>query len=123
MRDYIVGVGLLIVAAVSWVLVVSTDAHANENNLVMKYCLESTGYTPDKLSTFNFSEASRCYHGWKMLTQKDNEQERQEFLKNNPWYRGSNWKWEETAQYKCETIYSTKQLHNVTVCAKPIYIN
>ena len=121
-NENIIAIGLLAIVVFSW-LAIYNDAQASENNAVMKYCLGEAGYTPDKLETFEFAAASRCYHGWKVRDDAEKAAERQAFLKANPWYRGSKWQWEQTAEYRCEKIYSTTMVGNITVCSRPIYLN
>jgi hypothetical protein len=121
-KDTAIAVVILIALLLSWMSLYN-DAQASENNAVMKYCLQETGYTPDKLETFKFADASRCYHGWKVRDDAEKAAQRQAFLEANPWYKGGNWKWQETAEYRCEKIYSTTMVRNITVCSKPIYIN
>lgn len=114
---------MVAVFAASWFYVITAKAEGLSNNKVMKYCLDATGYKPENLATFNFSEASNCYHGWKVQNEQEKAKERQAFLKEHPWYRGPKWQWEETAEYNCEKIYSTAYLNNITICTKPYYIN
>ena len=88
MRDYIVGFGLLALAAVSWVLVLATDARAEvSNNEALKGCLAINGYTPDKFDEFDFTKASGCYHNWKAEKNRQELAELRDFLKHNPRYR------------------------------------
>jgi Zn-dependent M32 family carboxypeptidase len=126
MRENLIAVAILAVFAGMWVWVSTADADpltAKQNNTVLKACLEQHGYTPEKFDTFDFNKSSACYHDWKAAeTQKDYAKMRA-FLKENPWFKGKNWKWEETAEYSCEKIYSTALLANITVCSKPYYIN
>lgn len=104
-------------------LIATTSQAEMSNNDVIKYCLDSTGYTPENFYTYNFSEASSCYHGWKTLTEADKAAERRAFLENNPWYKGSNFNWTQNAEYTCEKIYSTQLMNTITVCSKPIFLN
>jgi len=118
--------GLLAICVLAWVFI-ATDAHAkvsaNQNNAVMKACLEQEGYTFDKFDTFNFSKAAACFHDWKIAEIEKDYAKMREFLKENPHFKGKNWKWEERAEYNCEKIYSTAYLNNITICTKPYYLN
>lgn len=88
MRDYLVGLGLLALAAASWIAVLTTDARAEvSNNEALKGCLVINGYTPDKFDTFNFNKASGCYHNWKAEKNRQELAELRDFLKHNPRYR------------------------------------
>jgi len=86
MRDYLVGIGLLTLAAVSWILVV-TDAQANPNNEALKRCLEQTGYNQKNFDTFDFSKAAACHSAYRIGKQKEEYAELRDFLKHNPRYR------------------------------------
>lgn len=119
---------LLGIAVFAWLFVVSTKVNADtvsakQNNTVMKACLEQHGYTPEKFDTFHFNKAAACYHDWKTAETEKDYAKMRAFLKENPWFKGKNWKWEETAEYSCEKIYSTALLANITVCSKPYYVN
>ena len=86
MRDYLVGLGLLALAAASWVAVLTTDASAedNLNNKVIKQCLQMTG---NSFETYDFNKASACYQQWKVGEIKKEYAELRDFLKHNPRYR------------------------------------
>ena len=87
MRDYIVGIGLLVVAAASWLFVV-TDANATiTNNTAIKGCLVINGYSPEKFETFEFNKAAACYQDWKADREAAKLAELRDFLKHNPRYR------------------------------------
>ena len=88
MRDYIIGLGLLSAAAVSWILVLTTDANAEiTSNGAIKGCLYVNGYTPEKFQTFDFNKASGCFHNWKSKQEAKELAELRDFLKHNPRYR------------------------------------
>lgn len=119
MRDWLaIIVGIVLISAVF-----TYEAIANENNDVIKSCLKQTGYTPETFDTFSFAKAAGCYSDWKVGNNKVKYNQQKEFLEQNPWYKGSNWKWEERAEYRCERIYSNQMMANITVCSKPFYIN
>ena len=86
MRDYLVGIGLLTLAAASWVFVV-TDAQANPNNEALKHCLEQTGYSLENFDSFDFSKAAACHSNYRVGVQKAEYAEIRDFLKHNPRYR------------------------------------
>ena len=87
MRDFIIGAGLLAMAAVSWVFVMSTDAKANESNEAMKWCLEQTGYSVENFDSFDFSRAAACHSDYRIGKMKAEYAELRDFLKHNPRYR------------------------------------
>ena len=95
------------------------------NNQMIKECLDVWGYdkyapVETRLNNFNWQGAAGCVANFRLEEQRKQVEADREFLKEKPWFRGSNWKWQEKAEYTC-----TKQLHNggITVCHKPFYIN
>jgi hypothetical protein len=96
------------------ILLFSVNSFANTNNDVIKMCIGANE---------TWAGASRCYHDWKVYDNRRKYSKEKQFLKDNPWYRGNNWDWEDRAEYRCEKIYSTQLLNNITVCHKPILIN
>ena len=121
-KDTAIAVVILITLLLSW-MALYNDAQASENNAVMKSCLDEYGYTPEKFHEFNFAKAAACHSDWRTAEDERNRMKQRKFLEEHPWYKGKNWKWEETAEYSCEKIYSTRLLQTVTICSKPIYIN
>lgn len=93
------------------------------NNDAMKACLAKFGYTVENFDTFPFDEASSCYREWKSAETKKDFNNLQAFLDEHPWYRGSNWKWEEKAEYTCSKVYNSAIGVNSTLCQKPYYLN
>ena len=65
----------------------STSLYANENNQVMKACLEMNDYRAENFESFKWNKAAACYQNWR--TQKNAEElaELRDFLKHNPRYR------------------------------------
>ena len=72
-----------IIATVLFCLV-AVPAHANQNNQVMKQCLQMTGNSFD---TYNFTKAAACYQDWKAGAEAEKLAELRDFLKHNPRYR------------------------------------
>jgi len=108
----------LIAITILLVLAGST-VHANPNNEALKLCLDAYGYNLKNFDTFDFSKAAACHSNKKEKKKIKLQEEQREFLKKRPWFRGTNWKWEEKAEYTC-----TKQYHTgLTICHKPYYIN
>ena len=86
----------------------TASAMAAKNNTVIKKCLATYNYNPNKFHQFkDWNKASKCYHNWKK-DQKDQETaELRNFLKENPWYKGRNWQWEQCAKdNRCTKRYS-----------------
>lgn len=90
------------------------------NNQVTKACLEIHGYTPEKFDNFDYSKAAACVSDWRVGKNAEEYAKLREFLKKKPWYRGSNWKWEEKAEYTCRTLHHAG---GIEVCTKPYYVN
>jgi len=67
--------GYLIAGAL---LALSVNAQANQNNDVIKYCVQNT---PD------YTQASYCYNNWKQGKEAEELAELRDFLKHNPRYR------------------------------------
>lgn len=91
------------------------------SNDVLKGCLAVTGYSPDKFDTFDFSKAAKCYSDYRIGKRNKEYEKLREFLKEKPWYKGTNWDWELTAKYKCNRIQS--DIGPITLCSKPYYLN
>lgn len=100
-------------------IMLATPAMANQSNEALKLCLDAYGYNLKNFDTFDFSKAAACHSKYRVERKIKLEQENREFLKQRPWFRGTNWKWQDKAEYTC-----VKQHHTgLTVCHKPYYIN
>ena len=75
-----------ILATVALCLVAATS-QANPNNEALKWCLEQTGYTPEKFDSFDFSKAAACHSDYRTGVRKEQYAELRDFLKHNPRYR------------------------------------
>ena len=107
-------------------LATSASAESKSNNAIIKDCLAAYNYdynapVEQRLNNFNWHGASYCAAGFIEEQHKQRLAEQQEFLKKNPWFRGTNWKWELYSEYKCNKVNS--DVGPVTVCSKPYYIN
>ena len=67
MKDYLVAIGLLVIAVLSWLWVVTAQAQTISNNTAIKGCLAIHGYHPKDFDTFNFNKASSCYHNLSLI--------------------------------------------------------
>lgn len=103
----------------------SYNAYAEEpyTNQLIKLCLEENGYDQKNFDTFDFSKAMMCINYKKQPYLKAERKQMADLLKEKPWYKGPNFKWEQRAEYTCSKIYSTAHAMNVTVCQKPFYLN
>jgi hypothetical protein len=104
--------------ALATVLLVGS-AHADYTQT----CLNQHGYTPDQFQTYSFEQASRCADDFVQRQKRAERAQEREFVLANPWYRGSNWRWEENVEYTCTRVISTKHTRNPVICSKPIRIN
>ena len=121
MRDLIIGASLLAVAALSWVLVMTTDSNADSmSNQVMKECLNKHGYTPEGFETFNFSKAAACHSDFRIAQKEMDNEKMRDFLADHPWYKGKNWKWEQRAEYTC---VKRMDMGGIELCTRPYYLN
>ena len=69
------------------------------NNNVIKECLAAYNYSPDKFYLFeDWNKAAKCYSNWKQGEIDDELIRLRLFLKENPWYTGKNWQWEDCAK-------------------------
>ena len=117
MKGIILVLGLLIVL----VGTVQGNADPSHSNQVMKQCLEQYDYKPENFYSYDFSKAAKCHSDWRIAENNRDRARIKEFLKKHPWYKGSNWKWEERAEYNCQKVYS--DVGPITVCSKPYYVN
>ena len=105
----------------------ASQTHANDvsPNEMIKQCLDVWGYDrnePDpqkRLDQFDFRNASKCVAGFRYEYWQERIEADREFVKTKPWFRGTNWKWEERAEYTCTKEYHT----GMTICRKPYYVN
>jgi hypothetical protein len=73
----------IIIATVALCLF-ALPSHANLNNQVIKYCLQTTG---NNFDTYDFTKAAECYQDWKAGVEAEKLAELRDFLKHNPRYR------------------------------------
>jgi hypothetical protein len=64
----------------------STSLYANENNQVMKACLEMNEYSAENFESFKWNKAAACYQNWKQDKEAEELAELRDFLKHNPRY-------------------------------------
>lgn len=117
----IVAIGLMGVVILGWWAM--AEAGESESNKVMKQCLQEHNYTPDKFHNYDFGPAAACHGEWAVADLERNIEKQKKFLEENPWYRGSDWNWQETAGYNCEKIYNNSLMNTITLCSKPTYVN
>lgn len=115
---------------IAMLFLVSTTAHADivvmGNNKMIKECLDVYGFdktlpVEQRLNTFDWRSASGCVSNFVVGKQQKKVAEQREFLDQNPWFKGKNWKWIERAEYTCRHIDTLQGSYEV--CSKPIYLN
>lgn len=95
------------------------------NNQMMKECLAQFGYdyttsVDERLNNTDWAEVSACTAGFIQEKHFEYVKKRKEFLKQNPWYRGPNWRWELRTEYSCTMLGS--DVGPREVCHKPAYV-
>lgn len=79
---------LAVIGTVAFVVLVWTAASATtHSNQMMKYCLDSNGYSLEKFDTFDFSKAAACHSDYRVAVMRAEYAELRDFLKHNPRYR------------------------------------
>ena len=96
-------------------------------NQALKECLAKHGFVAGKthVLNYNWNLASACTSKKHIeITKQEIERERA-FVRDNPWYTGKTWNWDEYAkeEYVCERVHSTALANTITVCHKPMFIN
>lgn len=117
----LIAITILLVLAGS---TVSADQHSA--NKMIKDCLDVWGYDREapvdvRLNNFNWQGASECVAGFQYEEHLKRKEAIKTFLAEKPWFKGSNWKWQEKAEYTCRKITTLKGTYEI--CSKPIYIN
>jgi hypothetical protein len=119
MKDWLqIVTGCVMMSAV-FTFMAMDDAYA-DNNDAIKACLALHDYSPEKFDTFNWNDASACYHKHLILQEESKRAKIKEFLKEKPWYKGANWQWETRAEYTCVKRYD---MNGIEICSKPYYLN
>lgn len=116
---------LLIVLLTTWTSLAMAAPSVKTNNQMMKDCLTTAGYdytapVEERLNTTNWNEIAACSGGFIYQQHQQYLAQQQQFLKENPWYKGKNWRWELRAEYTCRIIHS--DVGPREVCSKPAYV-
>lgn len=80
---------LLIVTTMWGAAEVSARVDHETQNQILQQCIDQHE---------SWSARSACYHAWKIRVEREQEMQSREFIKENPWFGGSNWRWEECAK-------------------------
>jgi hypothetical protein len=121
MKRVITGVVLALLSSSTWAFAEKT------NNDMTKDCLTINGYdyslpARERVNTFDWTAAAYCTAGFQQEQHKKRLAELTEFIKENPWYKGPNWRWKLRAEYTCRIVNNT-DTGPIEVCSKPYYIN
>jgi len=115
---------LLITLLISWASL-SNAASTKLNNDMIKECLLASGYdynlpVEERLNTHDWNSSAACVSNYEVEKQQENVAQIQKFLKEKPWYKGRNWRWELRAEYRCTIMHS--DVGPREVCSKPAYV-
>ena len=114
---------LLITLLMSWASL--SNAATKSNNDMIKECLLASGYdynlpVEERLNTHDWNSSAACVSNYEVEKQQENVAQIQKFLKEKPWYKGRNWRWELRAEYRCTIMHS--DVGPREVCSKPAYV-
>ena len=96
-------------------IVMCTSSMVMANNAFIKDCM--TDYQSNNFDNYNYAKAAACVQKYRTHEQELEVVEIREFLKRKPWFRGPDWKWEDTADWRCSRQLSSGR----TICRKPYY--
>ena len=119
---------IIAVVTVAWfVFVEEVSASAvKSNNDMIKECLIAHDYdyslpAQERLDSFDWNAAADCVSGFVVEKHKAKLAEYRELVKEKPWLKGPNWRWELHSEYECsKTNHPEKGW--ITVCKKPYYL-
>ena len=103
------------------------EVNASEYNEGAKKCLTQLGYKWDapvdeRINNFDWNNASVCTDKVKQKLIDKEYAELRTLLRNKPWYKGPNYKWERNAEYNCAKIWSSEVNATITLCHKDYYV-
>ena len=96
-------------------IVMCTSSMVMANNAFIKDCM--TDYQSNNFDNYNYAKAAACVQKYRTHEQELEVVEIREFLKRKPLFRGPDWKWEDTAEWRCSRQLSSGR----TICRKPYY--
>ena len=97
------------------IIIICTSSVVMADNTFIKDCMKD--YKLDSFETYNYSKAAACVQKYRTQEQEIKVAEMREFLKRKPWFRGPDWKWEQTADWRCARQLSSGR----TICRKPYF--
>ena len=96
-------------------IVMCTSSMVMADNTFIKDCM--TNYQSKNFDNYNYAKAAACVQNYRTQEQEIKVAEIREFLKKKPWFRGPDWKWEQTADWRCARQLSSGR----TICRKPYF--
>ena len=106
---------------------ITTSANASQYNEGVKKCLQQLGYrwtdnAEERINNFNWNNASICTNSVQRKLVDEEYTRLRDFIKENPWYKGPNWKWERYSEYNCSKVWSEEVNTTITLCQKDYYV-
>ena len=96
-------------------IIMCTSSIVMADNTFIKDCM--TNYQSKNFDNYNYAKAAACVQNYRTQEQEIKVAEMREFLKKKPWFRGPDWKWEQTADWRCARQLSSGR----TICRKPYF--
>tara|TARA_R100000231_G_C5186152_1_gene122780 strand:- start:39 stop:365 length:327 start_codon:yes stop_codon:yes gene_type:complete len=97
------------------IIIICTSSIVIAENAFIKSCM--LDYRYKNFDTYNYAKAAACVQKYRTNEQETKVVEMREFLKKKPWFRGPDWKWEQTADWRCARQLSSGR----TICRKPYF--
>ena len=96
-------------------IIMCTSSIVMADNTFIKDCMMN--YQSKNFDNYNYAKAAECVQNYRTQEQEIKVAEMREFLKKKPWFRGPDWKWEQTADWRCARQLSSGR----TICRKPYF--
>ena len=96
-------------------IIMCTSSIVMADNTFIKNCMMDYQYK--NFDNYNYAKAAACVQKHRTHEQEIKVAEMREFLKKKPWFRGPDWKWEQTADWRCARQLSSGR----TICRKPYF--
>ena len=96
-------------------IIMCTSSIVMADNTFIKDCMMD--YQSKNFDNYNYAKAAACVQKHRTHEQEIKVAEIREFLKKKPWFRGPDWKWEQTADWRCARQLSSGR----TICRKPYF--
>ena len=96
-------------------VIMCTSSIVMADNAFIKDCMMD--YQTKNFDNYNYAKAAACVQKYRTHEQEIEVAEMREVLKKKPWFRGPDWKWEQTAGWRCSRQLSSGR----TICRKPYF--